>query len=388
MTTTEVVPSALVRPWWGRARFWLALAAVAVVGAALVGTLGNGPGRPLDPASAHKNGSKALVRLLTRYGATVTTTTSWTTAISRADHEGAADGVIVVTAPDDYSGAALAALSHSASVARLVLVQPGERALAAAAPGVELAGGGFSSLPACADRGASAAGAVAFPSGTRAYSPGTSATACFGGAFVTETRLGILGSGDLLRNDHLAAPGVAALDLNAITDSGRISNVVWLSPGADATGAGAVSIWDLFPAGAYRAFWWTLVLGALVALWRGRRLGGTVAEPLPVIVRSVEVVEGQGRLYARAGARDRAAAALRNGATARLGARLGLPRGTPAEPVAVAAAALVGRPAADVVAVLAGPVPADDAGLHRLAQDLDTVESAVIGGSAGGTTPQ
>ena len=61
------------------------------------------------------------------------------------------------------------------------------------------------------------------------------------------------------------------------------------------------------------AFIWLAVLGGLLVLWRARRLGPVVTEPLPVVVRSAEVVEGHGRLYSRAGARDRAAAALRAG---------------------------------------------------------------------------
>jgi hypothetical protein len=119
-----------------------------------------------------------------------------------------------------------------------------------------------------------------------------------------------------------------------------------------------------------------IAVGALLAIWRARRLGAVVAESLPVIVRSSEVVEGHGRLYARAGARDRAAAALRAATVARLAHRLGLPRGASAEQVAVAAAPLIGRTPADMVALLAGRAPADDLGLLRLAHDLDTLEIA------------
>jgi hypothetical protein len=98
------------------------------------------------------------------------------------------------------------------------------------------------------------------------------------------------------------------------------------------------------------------------------------------VVRSAETVEGHGRLYARAGARDRAASALRTAAAGRLATRLGLPRGAPAEQVAVAVAPVVGRPPADVVGLLAGPPPADDAALMRLAAELDHLESAAGGG--------
>jgi hypothetical protein len=110
-----------------------------------------------------------------------------------------------------------------------------------------------------------------------------------------------------------------------------------------------------------------------------------VTEALPVIVRSAELVEGHGRLYVRAGARDRAAAALRHATALRLAARLGLPRGAPAGQVAVAVAAVVGRSSAETAGILAGPPPVDDAGLMRLALDLDHLEAAASGATNEGT---
>lgn len=375
----EIAASSLVKPWWRQARLWVVLLAVVVAAGALVGTLSDEPGRPLDPTSAHKNGSKALARLLQHYGATVSATHSIDTALARADT------AVLVSAPNDYSAAQLQRLA--AGSARVVLVRPGTRAGNAIAPGLEPGAADGYDVAICGDRGAVAAGPVAFPGDTLGYTPGRSgATQCFGGAVLVAPRLAVLGSADMLRNDHLDDRGIAALDINVITDSRRLTSVVWLLPGADTAGPGPASIWDLFPSGAYRAFWWLVAVGALTALWRARRLGGVVPEPLPVVVRSAEVVEGHGRLYARAGARDRAAAALRNATVTRLGHRLGLPRGAPAEQVAVAAAPIVRRPPADVVGLLAGPPPADDLALLRLAADLDQLESAVGGGPSEGTT--
>ena len=63
---------------------------------------------------------------------------------------------------------------------------------------------------------------------------------------------------------------------------------------------------------------------ALVAVWKGRRIGPLVAEQLPVVVRASETVEGRGRLYRSRRARDRAAEALRTAALQRMMPRLGL----------------------------------------------------------------
>lgn len=366
----EVAAAPLVRPWWRRARVWLVLLVVLVLGAILVGTLSSQPGRPLDPRSSLHDGSKALARLLASYGAPVTTTSSLAAAV--ADGR---DAAVLVTDPDDYSSAQLRRLG--AASARLVLVQPDTRAAAAESPSLQPdPSAAVSDEPGCADPGAQAAGRVTMPDDAVAYL-GSGFTSCYGGALVTSPRLAVLGSPTLLRNDHLADEGVAALDVNAITDSRRLTSVVWLLPGSDAAGSGPASIWDLFPGGAYRVFWWLIALGVLVVLWRARRLGGVVTEPLPVVVRSAEVVEGHGRLYARAGARDRAAAALRSATAHRLAVRLNLPRGTTAPQVAAVVAPQVGRPVADVAAVLAGPAPSDDAGLLRLAQELDHLEACL-----------
>ena len=146
------------------------------------------------------------------------------------------------------------------------------------------------------------------------------------------------------------------------------------SPGASAAGSGQVSIWTLFSPGARRVALWLTLVGLLAVLWRARRLGPAVRERLPVVVRSAEIVEGHGRLYERAGARDRAAHALRTAALARLAARLALPRGTSANQLAALIAQQQNRPAAEIWTVLAGPPPIDDRELARLSAELESLE--------------
>jgi hypothetical protein len=142
-------------------------------------------------------------------------------------------------------------------------------------------------------------------------------------------------------------------------------------PSVEDTGSGSPSVWDLFPPSAQRAFWWLLVVGVLLALWRGRRLGPVVTEPLPVVVRSVEVVEGHGRLYRRAQAREQVAGLLRSAALGRLANRLGLRRGASAADVATS----VSRPGA--LETLTGATPLTDHALLQLAQELDALEAAL-----------
>jgi hypothetical protein len=138
-----------------------------------------------------------------------------------------------------------------------------------------------------------------------------------GGRFV------LLSSGSFLTNDRLDDGGDAALALGLLARHADLTWVIQRQTSAQPVdGTDAVHVLG-------RTFWLTClqVLLALVvlALWRGRRLGPPVAEPLPVVVRAAETTEGRGRLYAAARARELAADALRAGLRARLADRLGLP---------------------------------------------------------------
>jgi hypothetical protein len=119
-------------------------------------------------------------------------------------------------------------------------------------------------------------------------------------------------------------------------------------------------------------------LAVLVAmLWRGRRLGRLVSEPLPVVVRAVETTEGRARLYRRSRSPERAARTLRDAELTRLRDQLGLGRAGLPDDVVRLAAARSGRHPTDVAALLLGPLPTDDPGLVRLAADLDRLDREV-----------
>jgi hypothetical protein len=113
------------------------------------------------------------------------------------------------------------------------------------------------------------------------------------------------------------------------------------------------------------------------ALWRARRLGPVVTEPLPVVVRAAETVEGRARLYRRAGAADHAAFALRQAARDRLVPRLGLPRDAAPDAVVAALVERTGRAGQAVWELLYGPPPRTDADLVRLADALDALEKEI-----------
>ena len=184
-----------------------------------------------------------------------------------------------------------------------------------------------------------------------------------------------LGSPQPLTNERFDERGNAALTLGLLGQNDRL---LWYLPSlGDLPGGQTRSFYELVPDG----IWWglaqALVAVLLLMLWRARRLGPVVPEPLPVVVRAAEAVEGRSRLYRRAGARDKAAESLRAGALGRLVPLLGLPRRSEPAAVVDALTARTRRTGPDLAALLYGAAPADDAALVRLANDLDALDREI-----------
>ena len=172
-----------------------------------------------------------------------------------------------------------------------------------------------------------------------------------------------VGVGTAFTNDALADDGNAALALNLLGATPSSSG----SRRDPRRGAGRRTAAPTCPTCCRRGSAssspsWSSRSSSL-ALWRGRRLGPLVAEPLPVVVRAAETTEGRARLYRRARARGRAAGTCarrrwpgcvgRSACRRRAAPSRGRRRRSPRAPA--------GRPA-DVAALLYGAAPADDAG--------------------------
>jgi hypothetical protein len=171
-----------------------------------------------------------------------------------------------------------------------------------------------------------------------------------------------------ISNAALDQAGNAAFGMNVF---GPQTGVTWLMARTASTGA------DAGPPGLLPS-WWPIALAQaavaflVVAVWRGRRLGPIIAEPLPVTVRAAETVEGHGRLYYRLNAYDRAASALRGGVVGRLSRAYGHAD----DPLALSGV-LADRTGLDPVRVrqmLVDARPTTDDDLVNLARDLDRLE--------------
>jgi hypothetical protein len=373
--------------WWRRFRVPL-LATIAVLLVALFLALAQSRSvrGELDPDAVDGHGSHALAVLLADRGVTVLRATRLTDAVAGADER----SIVFIPFPDLVPTGVLRQLGDRGS-GQVVLVAPDHAHLAAVTE--DVVGTGHVDVENraadCPVDGATAAGAAEtggttyrVDSGEACYPAGSGATVALsatrGGA-----RLAVLGSAAFLTNARLANGGNAALGLNLLGADGSAGEVRWLvpSPGSATTG-GQASLSDILPGWVGPAALQLLLAALLAALWRARRLGPPVTEPLPVVVRSAEAVEGRARLYRRAQARDRAAEALRAGARARLVPRLGLERDAGGEPAPAAVAEVIadwtGQPESAVRDALYGPAPTDDVTLVKLADSLDSIVRSTL----------
>lgn len=191
-------------------------------------------------------------------------------------------------------------------------------------------------------------------------------------------RVVLAGIGTALTNEHILDEAHAAAGLRLFGSGERL---VWYVPvpgdaGEDAT---AQSLEDLLPDLVLPSVALLLVALAATMVWRGRRLGRVVTEPLPAVVRSVETTQSRSRMYQRAGDRGRALASLQLAARRRLAVRLGLPATAPAEAVVRHAAEATGRHTDDLWRLLADPSAPDDETLVRIAREVRSIEEGMIG---------
>lgn len=370
---------------WRRARWPLAIVGLVL----LVGLLAALPAPRtstvvLAPDNPSANGARAVAEVLREQGVDITYVRTSVAALEAAG----AGSTLLVTSDATLTDEQAAQIAESE--ADLVLVDP-IWILPLVTSSADTSPQHTSSQPRaaeCPDPDALAAGTIDV-GGTGFVALDGAATVCFpatdggmgplgAGAYLVvegERRVTALSDGSLLANATITAEGNAALALRAL---GRHDHLVWYVPSLTDTGeAAGPPLRDLLPPWAGVLGLQLLLVAAVAAAWRARRLGRVVVEPLPVTVRSGEATRGRGRLYRRSRSHGHAAAALRAGVATRTAAQLGLPRSAPAPAVIDALARATGRTAEEVAALLYGPPPTDDTGLAQLARTLDELESEV-----------
>lgn len=159
-------------------------------------------------------------------------------------------------------------------------------------------------------------------------------------------------------NSRITQEANAALALRLLGGSERL---IWVLPQPGDAGLDApAGLWDVLPRH-LTAWVWLLASAVLaLALWRGRRLGPVVVEPLPALVPAGETTRSRGRLYRQARDREHALAALREGTRRRVAPLLGLSPGTDPDRLVAVVADATGRPATEISSLLVGGEAIDD----------------------------
>jgi hypothetical protein len=328
----------------------------------------------LDPDAFDDAGSRAVAEVLRDQGVDVLRVTSTVDAVAALERTTSA-ATLLIAVPDLLQEEQIRALADAAPDTVVLVAPQAEPALDAFAPGVAPVGEGGPGVrePACTWPPAVRAGAAGSDGIVYSF-PGSGAVGCYpagdGATVVATPSTTVLGAPEILRNDTVADDGNAALALGVL---GAHPTLVWYLPSAGELAQGQASVLDLAPDWVPFVALWSFIVAIFIAVWRARRFGPVVVEPLPSRVRASETVEGRGRLYRRSRARSSAAAALRQAAIDRLVARSARDPRTDPTGWIQEIAERTGRPPADVAAILIGPVPDDDAALVRLAQNLRTL---------------
>lgn len=341
----------------------------------------------LDPANPGYSGAQGLARSLSNHGVKVTIVRSQRELLGQS-----IDGAttVAITSPNQLSErTARTALTHAASAASLVLLDADREVTAGMGLPVESHRAQLTEVVAGC-QGTDVGVGFRLGRADRAYAPtaGPASTTCFpdkidgGGALISlpatagRPAVTLLGDDSLITNGAILDADNAAISLHLF---GHTNRLVWYVPSlADITAADSTSRSIAPP-------WFQpgLVLAGsavlLLCLWRGRRLGRLVTEPLPVVVRAVETTESRGRMYRKSRDRARALAVLQLATRRRLTAYLGLSASSPLSSVAAASAAVSGRKYHDVLGLLSSTAAPDDSSLLELANTLLALEKEVRG---------
>ena len=334
---------------------------------------------PLAPDNPDPAGARAAAEILRDQGVEIAFRRSVASAAAATD----AEATLFVTNPALLSAEQWDLATRSGSDIVLTNVAFADLSPLTSALETTASGGDGVRQASCSDPDAVAAGEISTGSGD-VRATDSRAVICFPGddpeagayAVLTEggRRITVLANSYPITNSGLDEAGNAALVLRML---GRTRQLTWFvpSPTDAATGSGG----SLLPPGAGAVALWAALVVATTGLWRGRRLGRVVTEPLPVVVPPAETTRGRARLYRRARAHGHAAAALRAAAASRVASRLGVPESAGPEALLEAVSRATARTPDEVGVLLYGPAPQDDAGLLALVRELDALEGEVRG---------
>ncbi len=325
---------------------------------------------PLDPRNPEHDGGQALARVLEDHGVDVRIARGQAALLGQQVDDGTA---VVVTNPEELGQSTLEKLRDHAQGAGAVVVV-GHHEVLGAQFGIEPDSVSDGRQPADCDEPL-ARGLV-----VRTHEAGGLETSgCFGSdgtsVLVRRDDLWLMTARTSFSNEHVLESDNGALALRLL---GQQDRLVWyVADAGDTSASDGVGLSGLLPSWLIPGLYLFLASTLGFILWRARRLGPLVTEPLPVVVRAAESTQSRGRIYRRTGDRRHAARILVGAARRRLAEALQLPRGTSIETLAATAAHRTGRDPRTVLDLLGDPAVTKDSQLVELGQQLIELENEV-----------
>lgn len=367
---------------------WLAILAVVIAVAVVMTWRGADAANnvPLDPRNPQPGGSQALARVLADHGVEVTVVRD---QAALGDAGIGRDTTVFVPRTTDLAQATIDQLADvSREAERVVVVDPDPWVLRYLSPEVavdQTRRDGADLSTSCDTTDVHRGERISHSQSEFQLRDGSPTDACFTTgarsvylsvpATAHHAPLVLLGSRSAITNDEIAESDNAAIVLRTLGHSPR---VVWYVPSTSDIPTSDESRTDaLLPPSLGPGLVVALLAVLALMLWRGRRLGRLVREPLPVVIRAVETTESRGRIYRRAKDTVRVGVVLRDATRRRLAGYLGIPTAGPIHQLVTAVSDASGRPAEEIGWLLAGPPPQTDDEMLGLAGSLAALEKEV-----------
>ncbi|WP_411284762.1 DUF4350 domain-containing protein [Lapillicoccus sp.] len=391
-STVDEAEAAHTGPATRRRRLrWVVIAAVVALIAVVMTWQSPGPAtrEALDPRNPSPTGAQALARVLADHGVAVTVARGQT-ELERAGAD-AGTTVLVATTGDLAEETIDRLATATLGARRLVVVNPDPWVVRYLSPDIDVkqrrrSSDDFATTgTGCTTTDVRAGERVSHSQSEFRLLASLPAAACLTHdghsvylALPASSRhapLVLFGSTSALTNEEFDDADNAAIVLRTLGQSPRL---VWYVPSiSDVPVTDRSRASDLLPPWLGPGLLLVTIAVLFVLLWRGRRLGRLVREPLPVVVRAVETTESRGRIYRRARDASRAALVLQDATRRRAAGYLGLPVTGSPETLMLAVAAASGRRPEEVDLLLHGPPPSADRHLLGLAAQLAALEKEV-----------
>ncbi|VXB03771.1 conserved hypothetical protein [Arthrobacter sp. 9V] len=372
------------KAWFRKHLVWIALGALLVglvIFLAIDSVAGATDSRRLSARNPAPDGGMAVAEILGRHGVSVTPTETFEDTLdalaTRDDTT-----VFLFDAQGFLERSQLEEITAAAD--RVVVVTPRLRTLNGLTdeirPGGVVPEATQNIEPGCDQDDALEAGRVTaqgsvFSGPVVCYSPRGTGPGLY--AETADGKVIVLGSRELMDNQHLALEGNAALALRTL---GNNTDLVWYIPGVGDIPASNASptLNELAPRWLAFAGPWLGFVALLAIAWRGRRMGPLVFEPLPVVVKAAETAEGRARLYQDSRAVERAARNLRAGTLSRLAKHFNLGPDATTEALLDTTARHVELPPTEIRSVLIDFRPQSEGQLVQWAQRIERIEQEAI----------